>query len=440
VNGNAVKGLPHFQIVRLIITAASPIRLTLKPGSERSSQRRLQSEALPSTPLRNQQRQGPYARCPPLSSTPVQLPGYWDTCTQPIAAQAQQSPSIIPLHTMTLASSPPPPYTAEPLTEHRVLERGAEVRSTACSGEHIGVLARSMPLEVDENVENSAESLVMQDKTLASRSQSSNDLMHLNSTHLGEPYTSYNALGNDSHLGDINIRRALSFNDIIDDPVEGSVNTELPTQSQPRAGSILDEIKNFNRQENRAESLVMQDKTLASRSQSSNYLMHLNSTHLGEPYTSYNALGNDSHLGDINIRRALSFNDIIDDPVEGSVNTELPTQSQPRAGSILDEIKNFNRQENRAESLVMQDKTLASRSQSSNYLMHLNSTHLGEPYTSYNALGNDSHLGDINIRRALSFNDIIDDPVEGSVNTELPTQSQPRAGSILDEIKNFNRQ
>jgi len=122
VNGASTKDLTHVQVVRLVITSGPCVTFSLKSGSRqrRCSSRRQPIRVRP-TPLRTQQR-GSQDVTPPgrPSFTQFDLPGY------PLKQHGAvvDSPSQLPMDVMRLDCMPPPPYTPEVPSRHRLLAKG----------------------------------------------------------------------------------------------------------------------------------------------------------------------------------------------------------------------------------------------------------------------------------------------------------------------------
>ena len=110
--------------MRLVITSGPCVTFSLKSSSKqrRRSSRRQHVRVQP-TPLRTQQ-SGSHDVTPPGSPTFGQfhLPGY----PHQQCGAAVDSPSQLPMDVMRLDCMPPPPYTPEVPSRHRVLAKGAE--------------------------------------------------------------------------------------------------------------------------------------------------------------------------------------------------------------------------------------------------------------------------------------------------------------------------
>lgn len=122
INGTSTKGLTHVQVVRLVITSGPCVTFFLKPsGKQRRRSSRRQTADVRPTPLRTQHIRS-HDVTPPRSTSFRQfhLPGYPHEHRRKVA----DSPSQLPLDAMSLDCLPPPPYTPEVPSRHRVLARG----------------------------------------------------------------------------------------------------------------------------------------------------------------------------------------------------------------------------------------------------------------------------------------------------------------------------
>ena len=119
INGISTKDLTHVQVVRLVITSGPCIRFCLKRGDKqtRRSSRHQTADVRP-TPLRTEHRRA-HDMTPPRSPSfrEIHLPGY---------------PSQLSLDVLSLECLPPPPYTPEVPSRHRVLARGGRGQGTPC--------------------------------------------------------------------------------------------------------------------------------------------------------------------------------------------------------------------------------------------------------------------------------------------------------------------
>jgi len=132
VNGTRTKDLTHVQVVRLVITSGPLVTFCLKRGSKisrRTSNHQSQKIGnVQSTPLQTQHR-GSHEVTPPSSPSirqQHQLPVYYSH-----HREEADSPSQLPLNSLTLDCLPPPPYTPEVPSQHRMLARGQE---SSCGG------------------------------------------------------------------------------------------------------------------------------------------------------------------------------------------------------------------------------------------------------------------------------------------------------------------
>lgn len=124
MNGTSTRDLTHVQVVRLVITSGPCVTFFLKSGGKQRKQslRQQPTEVRP-TPLRTQHR-GSHDVTPPGSPTFRQfhLPGY----PHKQRGAAVDSPSQLHMDVMRLECMPPPPYTPEVPSRHRLLAKGGE--------------------------------------------------------------------------------------------------------------------------------------------------------------------------------------------------------------------------------------------------------------------------------------------------------------------------
>ncbi|CAH3167372.1 unnamed protein product, partial [Porites evermanni] len=119
INGLSTKDLTHVQVVRLVITSGLSVQFSLMCGRKQRSSGQQATNVQP-TPLRTYCTR-PHEATPPQSPSIEQFrpPGY------PHGSHGvAESPSQLPLHVLTLDCLPPPPYTPEVPSRHRVLARG----------------------------------------------------------------------------------------------------------------------------------------------------------------------------------------------------------------------------------------------------------------------------------------------------------------------------
>ena len=119
INGLSTKDLTHVQVVRLVITSGLSVQFSLMCGRKQRSLGPQATNVQP-TPLRTYCTR-PHDATPPQSPPFKQFrpPGYPQR-NHGVA----ESPSQLPLDVLSLDCLPPPPYTPEVPSMHRVLARG----------------------------------------------------------------------------------------------------------------------------------------------------------------------------------------------------------------------------------------------------------------------------------------------------------------------------
>ena len=119
INGLSIKHLTHVQVVRLVITSGLSVQFSLMCGRKQRSSGQQATNVQP-TPLRTYCTRL-HDATPPQSPSMKQFrpPGYPQR-NRGVA----ESPSQLPLDVLSLDCLPPPPYTPEVPSRHRVLARG----------------------------------------------------------------------------------------------------------------------------------------------------------------------------------------------------------------------------------------------------------------------------------------------------------------------------
>lgn len=119
INGLSIKDLTHVQVVRLVITSGLSVQFSLMCGRKQRSSGQQATNVQP-TPLRTYCTRL-HDATPPQSPSMKQFrpPGYPQR-NRGVA----ESPSQLPLDVLSLDCLPPPPYTPEVPSRHRVLARG----------------------------------------------------------------------------------------------------------------------------------------------------------------------------------------------------------------------------------------------------------------------------------------------------------------------------
>ena len=115
INGLSIKDLTHVQVVRLVITSGLSVQFSLMCGHKQRSSGQQATNVQP-TPLRTYCTRL-HDATPPQS--PFRPPGYPQR-----NLGVAESPSQLPLDVLSLDCLPPPPYTPEVPSRHRVLARG----------------------------------------------------------------------------------------------------------------------------------------------------------------------------------------------------------------------------------------------------------------------------------------------------------------------------
>ncbi|XP_031570505.1 uncharacterized protein LOC116304858 [Actinia tenebrosa] len=264
VNGISLKGCTHVQAVNLILTASPPILFTIEHYDNRHDGGVLQkpesqnANNLPHTPLRinncrpRRLEQGASDIAPCLSPLPLPppLPGCWYQNDSPSvgASGVVSSPSALPLNTLHLDGTPPPPYTAEVPQMHKVIQMGGNARENRNNSNH-GLL---LPMESDMPYQHSSRTLQNEELTTEQSRESERDAVR-HSTHKGNDVSSLSK--NASCLLDIEtsstgntyiVLQDAEINDASGNQAESNSEKEGANTKPNSQSSLLEAIRNFN--------------------------------------------------------------------------------------------------------------------------------------------------------------------------------------------------